>query len=247
MRLLVLALLALLPGAPAQTPQAPEARLRESLQRLQALQEPWYLDFRAARGAVRTAMLDEVPGREIVPELEAVAESAAGTPVALRARARLFGLAKELRDEELAARTLARITAEHLESPELESLCTFIGSWSRPGKSAASEAALRAMIAGSPHRSVRAAAHFNLAVILAQAGTSPTRADEARAHFVALRDEYGDLGSWKEAAVAGLYELEHLQVGMPAPDFEAIDQQRASFRLSDARGRVVLLHFFGFW
>jgi hypothetical protein len=258
---LVLAALASIPAAQA----SPARRLAEIEERLRALQEPWYRDLHAARaGDERDALLDRVPGREVVPELVAVAEeartlalrgtdsegdaqSSAHDAIALRAWTRLFGLGKELRDEELAARALRRIVADHIDSAELEGLCSFIGSWSRPGKTAASEAALRALIAGSPHRAVRAAAHFHLAVILSQAEPSPEREAEARALLVALRDDYGDLGGWKGVAAGGLYELEHLRVGHVAPDFEAVDQARVPFRLSEYRGRVVLLHFWGFW
>ena len=41
-------------------------------------------------------------------------------------------------------------------------------------------------------------------------------------------------------------ELEHLQVGMSAPDFEAVDQNGVRFALSDYRGKVVLLDFWNF-
>jgi outer membrane murein-binding lipoprotein Lpp len=51
----------------------------------------------------------------------------------------------------------------------------------------------------------------------------------------------------KAAAEASLFELEHLQVGMKAPDFEAVDQGGEGFRLSDYAGKVVLVDFWGFW
>jgi len=223
-------------------------KLAQIEQRIQAEQKPWYQDFHATRSAEeREALLDEVPGREFEAELQALATEARGTEVALAAWTRLFGLAKELRDEDMAGRALERITAEHLDSAGLDSLCRFIGSWARPGKTAASEAALRKMIAGSPHAAVRAAARFHLAVILAQAGSDAARAAEAGRLLRELGDSSGDLAEWKTLAESGLYELEHLRVGQVAPDFEAVDQAHASFHLSDYRGRVVLLHFWGFW
>jgi len=38
-----------------------------------------------------------------------------------------------------------------------------------------------------------------------------------------------------------------LQVGYLAPDFEAVDMEGKRFKLSDYRGKVVALDFWGFW
>lgn len=50
-----------------------------------------------------------------------------------------------------------------------------------------------------------------------------------------------------EAAGAALFELQHLQVGMVAPDVEGNDLDGIKFRLSDYRGKVVMLDFWGHW
>jgi hypothetical protein len=44
-----------------------------------------------------------------------------------------------------------------------------------------------------------------------------------------------------------LYEHENLRVGLVAPEIAARDVRGAPLRLSDHRGRVVLLGFWGFW
>ena len=44
-----------------------------------------------------------------------------------------------------------------------------------------------------------------------------------------------------------LFEIEHLQVGCTAPDIAGVDVEGAAFKLSDYRGKVVLLDFWGFW
>ena len=38
-----------------------------------------------------------------------------------------------------------------------------------------------------------------------------------------------------------------LIVTQPAPDFTATDQDGVEFKLSDYRGKVVILTFWGFW
>lgn len=44
-------------------------------------------------------------------------------------------------------------------------------------------------------------------------------------------------------AKSELYEIRHLSVGKTAPDIEGLDQNGARFKLSDYRGKVVLLYF----
>ena len=44
-----------------------------------------------------------------------------------------------------------------------------------------------------------------------------------------------------------LFEIENLQVGCTAPDIVAKDTDGVAFKLSDYRGKVVLLDFWGFW
>ncbi len=52
--------------------------------------------------------------------------------------------------------------------------------------------------------------------------------------------------SGREFAAGARFEMGRLRVGMVAPDFEATDQHGERFKLSDYRGRVVLLDFWGF-
>ena len=44
-----------------------------------------------------------------------------------------------------------------------------------------------------------------------------------------------------------LFLIEHLQVGMVAPDFEGQTVDGKRIRLSDTRGKVTVIDFFGFW
>lgn len=60
-------------------------------------------------------------------------------------------------------------------------------------------------------------------------------------------EEYADVkfrnGTVGETARSELYEMRHLSVGRVAPDIEGPDQNGTQFKLSDYRGKVVLVYF----
>jgi hypothetical protein len=76
-----------------------------------------------------------------------------------------------------------------------------------------------------------------------------TRASrEAEALFGRAVAKYGDVklpggGTVGEKAKAELYEIRHLSVGKEAPDIEGQDQDGKQFKLSDYKGKVMLLDF----
>ena len=49
------------------------------------------------------------------------------------------------------------------------------------------------------------------------------------------------------AAERGLFELENLQNGMPVPEIVGPDIDGVEFKLSDYRGKVVVIDFWGDW
>jgi hypothetical protein len=72
---------------------------------------------------------------------------------------------------------------------------------------------------------------------------------EAEAVFERAVGEFGDVkmpggeGKVGEKAEADLFEMRHLAVGKEAPDIEGEDQEGQKFKLSEYRGKVVLLDF----
>ncbi len=62
-------------------------------------------------------------------------------------------------------------------------------------------------------------------------------------------EKYGDVkmpqysGTAGEQAKIELFEIRHLAIGKEAPDIEGVDQDGRQFKLSDYRGKVVLLYF----
>ncbi len=74
---------------------------------------------------------------------------------------------------------------------------------------------------------------------------------EAEAVLTEAAEKYGDVtlsggGQVAERANAELFEIRNLSVGKEAPDIEGLDQDGKVFKLSDYRGKVVLLDFWSY-
>ena len=74
---------------------------------------------------------------------------------------------------------------------------------------------------------------------------------EAEALFEHVAEVGGEVerrgGTLADACARQLFELRNLQVGMVAPDIEGEDLDGVAFKLSDYRGKVVVLDFWGNW
>jgi len=101
-------------------------------------------------------------------------------------------------------------------------------------------------------RSYLLALHFYPAVstyleeLLAQDREKAVR--EVETLFEEVAQKYGDLKGadgtpLKERAGAELFEIRNLRVGKEAPEIEGEDQDGRRLKLSDYRGKVVLLDF----
>ena len=74
---------------------------------------------------------------------------------------------------------------------------------------------------------------------------------EAEEQFKKVVAKYGDVKHYRDtlgkAAEGELYEMKFLAVGKEAPEVEGEDVEGKKFKLSDYRGKVVLLDFWGHW
>jgi hypothetical protein len=84
--------------------------------------------------------------------------------------------------------------------------------------------------------------------------TAAPRLDaEAEKMFVALAAQHGNVALPGEKQTLGqaiekdLFEIRHLSVGKAAPDISGKDIDGRAFKLTDYRGKVVLLDFWGHW
>jgi hypothetical protein len=120
-----------------------------------------------------------------------------------------------------------------------------------------SETLLRTLLVKDSHREVHGLASLTLAQVLKRRLEMTPAGGEATASQVRseceklLRrasDEFGDVklaagGTVGDKAQLELDDILHLAVGKVAPDIEGPDQDGNKFKLSDYRGKVVLLDF----
>jgi len=76
-------------------------------------------------------------------------------------------------------------------------------------------------------------------------------AKKAEAYLERVVAEFPEGNHWRgslgKAAKGDLFEIRSLALGMIAPDIEGEDVEGVSFKLSDYRGKVVVLDFWGHW
>ena len=194
------------------------------------------------------------PSKSFVSRFEALAVRARGTVVAAKAWLRVVGLDASLEAptpegtkpaERAFDRALRILLGEHIEREELADLASTLGEWNSSLEQHV--AIVTTLREKSPHAKVKATATHSLAERLAS--SDPERAKalyrELVANYAELDAGWG--GTFGAVAERALYELEHLQVGMVAPEFEASDENGVKFKVSDYRGKVVVLDFWGFW
>jgi hypothetical protein len=124
-----------------------------------------------------------------------------------------------------------------------------------------SELVLRTVLEKNAKREVQGVACLALGKLLKKRveGMPETDAEEAKKvrkgaeqYLTRAQKEYGDvkagyLGSVARHADGELFELLHLGKGMVVPDIEGEDLDAQKFKLSNYRGKVVLLDFWGNW
>lgn len=199
--------------------------------------------YRAARDdAERQKLVNEKYPRPepYADRMLAVAEKNPGDPAALDA---LVWIVTRARQGDAFRKALDVIAERHLESEKLDRVAqslVYSGGDDAPKF-------LQKLVDKSPHRSVKGAASY----ALADWHMNRNNQAEAEKRFEEVVAKYADLphyrGTLAEAARAQLHEIRNLAVGKVAPEIEGEDVDGKRFKLSDYRGKVVVLDFWGDW
>ena len=158
-------------------------------------------------------------------------------------------------------------TGHYAADPRIGKAVAWVEKYFPIGAGAPSDEAaafIQAVAKKNPDRTVRGQAVMGLAhragdqFAAAEYEKSPdveALAAEAEKAFEAVLKDYGDCprlivdnaGTLGEQAKQELYELRHLRVGKVAPEIEGEDLDGVKFKLSDYRGKVVVVNFWGNW
>lgn len=190
------------------------------------------------------------PTRDFIPEMRKVAERSAGTPDAIAPLVWLVENAGTLTSNRqgdpgpVLRWALDALVKDHLNAPALRAAFPRLRYAALLTDPTPLVDFYTRVIDRATDPEFKASAQLGLGYSLLAESLCHGPLDNPRA----LRTLH-DIPAGTRAAKAAeplLYDLEHLQVGMPAPEIAGVDPDGREIKLSQYRGRVVVLDLWGF-
>jgi len=151
------------------------------------------------------------------------------------------------------ADAVAALAEHHLSNPRIGMVCMQVGQSGAAG----ADKLLRAVAEKGTSEPTKAMAMIGLGQWLKERAGEAKEDEakklnaEAEQTFEAVVKQYPKVsvgrGTAGEMAERELFDLRHLAVGKPAPDITGPDLDGKEFKLSDYRGKVILLDFWAHW
>jgi hypothetical protein len=229
-----------------KTPTPEEAQVAALQQEYQNAMMVYQKPLRDAKTPeeARSIKLDpeKHPAKEFYPKFRDLAVKLGKNPAALGAWMMARSTAMMTRNTEGADAAFEAILKDFINS---DAAANFAGRLVVPGDTQEqmterTEAALGRIERESKNSEVLAA------VLSRRAGLYSKDATKVADINKQLVEKYPGTMAGKRAKAA-IFEAENLVVGKTAPDFESEDVDGKKFKLSDYRGKVVVLEFWGFW
>lgn len=141
---------------------------------------------------------------------------------------------------------------KHIDHKAVEQLCSAYSRGYRKDRLAALKSILEKTSNESTKASATLAIGKSLYARTDELGDDLSECDkvaaESESYFQRVIDKFGEkFGAKKKEAELDLKMLNTLRVGKPAPEIEAEDLEGTEFKLTEYRGKVVLLDFWGHW
>jgi len=225
-----------------------EKRLEGLQQEFKLAEREMYSAYSKAVTPAEQAQAQAIDPWEALHErVETLAFEAEGTEVGAGAWAMIFTNEFRYGDREQGWEAFGILINDHADSPHVQLVAEQTRNVVRGDDERGLEG-LHLLLETSSNRGVQAASLFCLAKLLEP---SEATREEAFGYYRRLVADYADIegsrGLLAKQAEGALFESEFLQVGLPVPDVTTTDETGASFRLSDYKGKVVLVDFWGFW
>jgi hypothetical protein len=169
---------------------------------------------------------------EMGPKFLALGKKAKGTPTGLGARMLAFSMAPA------TAADINELVELEAKNPDMARHLPMLIRQMTPHGETKQAAWLSAIEAATPFDGVKAALLYQRALA--------TPGDEGAALIRELLEKYPTTASAAQLK-AVLFEKENLQIGKVAPELVSKDENGEKITLSEYRGKVVVLDFWGFW
>ncbi len=206
-------------------------------------QSSWMTAYQAASGAEDSAKIEELmlarPEASFAPRFLAASKATADSDAKVDCLLWICSRAFQSPEAKIA---LASILEDHLDSPKLVSVIQMVG-YIDPENAATN---FDRLVEGSSDAEVKAQALFNRAAFLAKGQSDAEILAKAKTDYEQVI-QISSEDRLVTRAKGAIFELENLSIGMIAPDIEAADLDGVQFKLSDYRGKVVMLDFWGDW
>lgn len=230
----------------------PAEKLAEIREKRDTAMSDWEKKLRAAKTQEEgRAIYEARPGPEFLAQFKAVALEAKGTETAAAAWTEVFQMANESDAKDDAKAAVDALVSDHVTSPELAGFAATLNHATHSLGVERVVSAYDAIVAKSTHKTVIAPALLGLGTTLLEQD-KPEQKLRGRKALERLVAEFPDVkpkrgGVYADRAKGFLFELDHLQIGMVAPNFESTDENGQKFSIADYKGKVVVLDFWGIW
>ena len=208
------------------------------------------------------------PASVYIPKILDIADANRGNPAELKALVWACSIPRDSSEDETARLKMRteignRLMDDYIESPEIVD-CLADLVYSQPDPKAAADK----IFAANKDKAVRG----NVLLLIGQMAVMESQIRlrgvkyaewskqmkdeelEVLAHdtFTRIKNEYADVPYWRyenlgNIAEMQLFEFDHLGVGDEVEDIVGKDSQGMSLKLSDYRGKIVVLDFWGSW
>jgi thiol-disulfide isomerase/thioredoxin len=252
-------------GADDQSSKAKQPSPAEQFQKLEEEYNAAFKEYRTALAATKTPeerrqVLDEkYPPEKFAARYLAIATQYPNDPVALDALIWIGRMTRNGAADGPRAKALAILQAKYLESPKLGPVATSLGF----STDKRSEDLLRGLLEKNPSRDIQGQSALALTMLLKKHRAAVGRREdqaatkrldqELEALYERMVKDYADVKSGFGGRLVGataeaeLNEIRNLTVGKTAPDIVGEDAEGKKFKLSDYRGKVVLIDFWAGW